>query len=112
MKVIVCGGRNYKDANHVFLSLDAIHAETPVAVVVHGGATGADELAGLWAVSRKVPEQRFPADWNKYGNAAGPIRNREMLKQQPDLVVAFPGGRWTADMVRIALRANVRVVKP
>ena len=38
------------------------------------------------------------------------IRNRRMLEEgRPDLVIAFPGGKGTANMVRIALQAGIQV---
>jgi len=52
------------------------------------------------------------AKWSKHGRAAGPIRNQEMIDEcKPDLVVAFPGGRGTADMVRRAKAAGIRVIE-
>lgn len=56
----------------------------------------------------------FPADWDKYGRSAGPIRNGEMLKQgKPDLVVAFhddiENSKETKDMVRQAREAGIPV---
>jgi hypothetical protein len=52
-----------------------------------------------------------PADWDKYGKLAGPIRNREMLEQNnPELVVAFPGGNGTADMVRQAAAKKIEIL--
>ena len=54
-----------------------------------------------------------PADWKQYGRGAGPIRNREMLQySEPDIVVAFPGGAGTADMIRAARTAGYPVVQP
>jgi hypothetical protein len=51
-----------------------------------------------------------PADWRRYGRAAGPIRNKEMLAHRPQLAVAFPGGTGTADMVGKAKAAGLDVV--
>jgi hypothetical protein len=54
----------------------------------------------------------YPADWAKHGRAASPIRNQQMLDEgRPNLVVAFPGGRGTADMVRRARSAGVEVIE-
>jgi hypothetical protein len=79
-------------------------------VIIHGGATGADTLAQAYANDRVIPTLVFKADWDKYGRAAGPKRNAAMLKQgKPDLVIAFPGGKGTADMVRRAEAAGVPV---
>lgn len=110
MRVLVCGGRRYSDVGRVRQVLDTLAAQAPVAVVLHGCAGGADSLAGQWARSRGVPEARFPADWDKHGKGAGPIRNQQMLDEgKPDVVVAFPGGTGTADMTRRARGAGVRV---
>lgn len=81
-------------------------------VIVHGGARGADRLAGAWAHDRGVTEEIHPADWAAHGRAAGPIRNAEMLASGVDLVLAFrsPGeSRGTDHMVSIARKAGVGV---
>jgi hypothetical protein len=110
LRVLVCGGRDYGDHEALFAALDAIHASIPIEVIIHGGAPGADYLASFWAAARAVNERRFPADWPRFGRAAGPIRNAHMLREaRPDLVVAAPGGRGTADMVRQAGDAGVPV---
>jgi hypothetical protein len=114
MKVIVCGGRNYQNRERVFETLDSIHAENPITRLIQGGAKGADDLAFRWGMQAKTKGMEIltvHADWEKHGRAAGPIRNAEMLEEHPDLVVAFPGGRGTADMVRQAKRAGVMVME-
>ena len=108
MKVIVCGGRNYSDRDKVFATLDAIHAATPITILMHGNARGADGLADDWAMG-KVKTVTFTPAWEQHGRAAGPLRNQEMLDAGPDLVVAFPGGKGTADMVRRARAVGVEV---
>ena len=78
--------------------------------MIHGCAPGADSLAAEWAELNEVAQSRFPADWVKHGRAAGPIRNKTMLQVgKPDMVVAFPGGKGTADMVHKAQAAKVTV---
>lgn len=113
MKVLVCGGRDFADYALGMRTLDAIHATTPITVIIHGDAPGADAMAKDWALSKgpsaNICTRSFPADWDKYGKAAGPIRNQQMLEERPTMVVAFPGGRGTADMVRRAHKAGVPV---
>ncbi len=113
MRVLVCGGRDYHRPAQVFSELNRIHSETPITELMQGGAKGADQLAREWAETK--PEvRRFvcKADWAKHGKAAGPVRNARMLEWKPDLVVAFPGGRGTANMVKQAADAGVRVITP
>lgn len=110
MRVIVCGGREYADRRKLFEVMDSIHAERPITFLWHGNARGADSLADLWGWGREgVNVTRVPAQWKKHGKRAGPIRNQNMLGQGIDLVIAFPGGRGTADMVRRAKAAGVEV---
>lgn len=112
MRVLVCGGRAFSDKRLVAKTLSPLHRQRAFSVLIHGGASGADEIAHLWAEFAGVPIERYPADWKQFGPAAGPIRNRQMLVDgKPDLVVAFPGGRGTANMVAQAREAGVEVIE-
>lgn len=112
MKVLVCGGRDYADGAAVDMWLGHMHGNRAFSLLIEGGARGADTLARQFAGRSGIPVQTFPADWKKHGKAAGAIRNRQMLAEgAPDLVVAFPGGRGTADMVRQARAAGLSVVE-
>ena len=111
-RVLVCGGRDYDDLGNVWSQLDSYHALQGIALVIHGGATGADALAESWAAYNKVARQCFPAQWGKLGKAAGPERNQRMIDEgRPDFVLAFPGGKGTEDMVRRARAAGVPVIE-
>lgn len=111
-RVLVCGGRNYSDHARLRAALSKFHDEAGISVVIEGGANGADRLARQWAHAFAVPVETFEADWENQGSFAGPARNKRMLEEgRPDLVIAFPGGRGTADMVRKARRAGVEVVE-
>jgi predicted Rossmann-fold nucleotide-binding protein len=109
-RVLVCGGRDYADRAAVYASLDSLHAEHGFTLLIAGGARGADTLAAQWAQDRGIPTQVYMAEWESLGRKAGPIRNLRMLEEgKPDLVVAFPGGKGTANMVAQARAASVRV---
>lgn len=110
--VLVCGGRNFADQRWVFRTLDALHKERRITKIVHGGARGADTYAHTWAATRRVPVIRCLANWELHRRAAGPIRNSEMLRDHsPDLVVAFPGGDGTADMIKKARAKGIEVLE-
>ena len=112
MRVLVCGGRHYNKRLVVYRELDRINQDVGIDLVILGGCLGADTLAHRWAVSSNVREKIFEANWHLHGRAAGPIRNRRMLNEgRPDLVLAFPGGRGTADMVARARKAGVEVME-
>lgn len=112
IRVLVCGGRNYNDRAAVYRELDDLERSHGITLVMHGGAPGADDLAESWAISRCVPHRWFTAEWTRLGKAAGPARNARMLAEgKPDVVLAFPGGKGTADMVRRAESAGVEVIR-
>ena len=104
--VIVCGGRDWillHHAENVRRALSRWAYKYGIAHVVSGGAKGADSLAFQWATAAGIPATAVPADWKRYGDAAGVIRNRHMLAMfPPDAVLAFAGGSGTADMVALA----------
>lgn len=112
MRVLVCGGREYDDWRTICWALDQYARNKPPATIIQGGAKGADFLAKVWAKYMAVDCEEYPADWKKHGKAAGGIRNQQMLDEgKPDIVVAFPGGAGTADMIRRAKQAGVEVTQ-
>lgn len=102
MRLLVAGGREYADRDHVRSVLDVIDVYAGIFCLVHGGASGADSLANEWAFDRGVLAEVYPVsqrEWREHGKAAGPMRNARMLKEgRPDYAVLFPGGRGTSDM--------------
>jgi hypothetical protein len=112
MRVLVCGGRNFADAKYIAAKLDALDAFYNITEVIHGDARGADRMAAHWGFLRETKVRAFPADWEKYPKAAGPIRNEQMLREgKPEMVIAFSGGRGTAHMIRIAKKAGIGVIQ-
>ncbi len=106
MRVLVCGGRNFLNRVAVYTELDRLKPS----VVIHGAALGADGLAADWCATNNVPTEPYYPEWGKWGKAAGPIRNQRMIDEgKPDLVLAFSGGRGTADMVYRADKAGIPV---
>lgn len=120
MKVLVCGSRDYHDRETLYFHMDGFaFMKDGIELIIEGEAKGADTLAREWAEAVGIPVMKFPADWKKYGRAAGPIRNKQMLeKGKPDLVIAFPLGefddpkhnRGTRDMVKQARAAGIKTI--
>lgn len=111
MKLLVCGGRDFADKEMLTSVLDHFCEVHSITLLIHGAAPGADSLAASWAAASGIPTRPFPADWKTHGKAAGPIRNRQMIKLCPDAVVAFPGGRGTQDMISVAKSAGVYTIE-
>ena len=110
---IVCGGRDYSDYELLFRKLGTEHAREPFGLIVHGGAQGADSLAGRCAREFGIPTKVYRPDWNRHGRAAGYRRNKTMLDATADSaadIIAFPGGRGTGHMVKLGYRAGRRLI--
>lgn len=126
MKVLVCGSRSYGEPKYhsqetcvrhierMHYELNRIHEKTPITLIIEGEAKGADLMARRWAERRGIPVSPHKADWKKNNKGAGPIRNTEMLTEEPDLVVAFTdkplfASKGTQDMIRKSIKARVKV---
>ena len=113
MRVLVCGGRDFDDVELMISVLDRLHTEKSFTMLIHGNARGADRIADDWAWRRGVPREPYglpQGEWDELGKRAGPLRNQRMLDEgKPDLVVAFPGGGGTKDIVRRAVKAGVAI---
>lgn len=115
-RLLVTGGRDYNNVDECWALLDRAHKQFTITHLIHGDARGLDRLADGWALARGVQPVRCPALWDYYKNTgggknpAGPIRNQFMAELYPDMVLAFPGGSGTANMVEQALRHGLRVV--
>lgn len=124
-RILVCGGRDFFDKIKLYKTLDDIcdyegwnyepdssGNYLPAVHIISGKTRGADTLAVDWAVVNWCDFTEFPADWDTYGKAARYKRNSQMLEEgKPDLVVAFPGGKGTAMMIKLSKAAGVRVIE-
>jgi hypothetical protein len=111
MRVLVCGGRYYDNADAVHHELIGFHWRIPITVMIHGGVSGAGAIAEAWARRNRVAVVRYPPNWECLGKRAEKLRNDFMLADsRPDFVIAFPGGRNTADLVAKASAAGLQVL--
>ena len=93
MRILVTGSRKWTDEAMVFGVLGAICSRVPAredVVIIDGAAQGADKAASKYGSEPNgIHHERYPADWETHGKAAGHIRNKQMLDTGVDLVVAF-----------------------
>lgn len=118
-RIIIAGGRdfdNYTKLKEVLseyildICLESNNADLPIKIeIVSGKARGADSLGEAFAREFDYDVVEFPADWNKYGKSAGPIRNREMAKYAAEadkgVLFAFWDGesKGTKNMIDLAI---------
>lgn len=113
-RILVCGSRNWTNQRVIgdALKFCAESIEGKI-VVIHGAARGADELAGKVCKARKIEQWPMPADWDKDGKKAGPIRNSAMIALKPHVVIcfstAFPVTPGSADLCRKAEAAGIPI---
>ena len=108
-RVGVTGGRDFADASLLDATLLRLCREGDI--LVHGNARGADRGAATWFHRRGWHSEPHIADWERFGRSAGVRRNQEMVDSGLAFLIAFPGGRGTADMVRRCEESGIPVVR-
>jgi 8-oxo-dGTP pyrophosphatase MutT (NUDIX family) len=109
-RVCVTGGREFDDRAFVYRNLNEFHASEhgPITELGEGEARGVDTLCREWAEERGIPVKPYHADWERYGDAAGCIRNGEMLEDfKPDFLLVFPGNTGTTNCAKQARKLKI-----
>lgn len=110
MKTIIAGMRDYDSPETVERLAAHVHEMYPITEVISGGAKGVDRFGEAWAEKSGIPITPFPADWDKYGKSAGPVRNAEMASAADALLAVWDGeSRGTRDMIRKAYKKDLRI---
>jgi hypothetical protein len=111
----VCGSRHWTDKAAIKKALVEISTEDQEIIVMHGDYDGADTLADEAARELGFTPEPYPADWDRYGGAAGPRRNQRMIDAGPHVVLAFPlprkKNKGTRDCMKRAVKAGIPVFK-
>ena len=87
MRVLICGSRHWNDEETIEEYIRTLPSHS---IIIHGNCRGADRIAARLGKIQGHKVIPMSAEWNKYGDSAGPIRNKRMLEDgEPDVVVAF-----------------------
>jgi hypothetical protein len=109
MKTIIAGGRDFHPYPEHTALLDSLHKRLKISLVLSGTQRGADRFGENWAITWGIPVKQYPPDWEAHGRSAGPVRNAQMAKDA-DVLILFPGGAGTRNMLQCARRQNLLIV--
>lgn len=103
MKTIVAGTRNFFDVDLIHNTLKKFN----ITELVCGMCRGVDKIAYDYCKSKNIAIDMYPAKWEEYGKAAGPIRNKEM-SDVADCLIAFWDGKskGTLNMINRMRKLN------
>ena len=108
MRVIIAGGRDIWDADAVCQAID--DSGFKITEIVCGGAPGVDTMGWRYGVWNDILVAHFPADWDTFGKAAGPIRNAEMAQYAEALIAVWDGhSKGTEDMIKQAVTNDLHI---
>lgn len=110
MKLAIVGSRNFQDYETMCRFISEKFDLSDIEAVVSGGAKGADTLAERFAKDNNLKMIVKPAEWSKYGRAAGPMRNK-LIVEEADAVVAFPTetSTGTYNAIKLTKKAGKRL---
>jgi len=112
MNVAIVGSRDYTNYDEFkwFVETTLQTWRLDDIQVVTGGAKGADSMAEKWAIENNLAIKIFKPDWLKYGKAAGPLRNQQIVENSTH-VIAFPSksGKGTQDTIIRAKKLGIEI---
>lgn len=112
-KIIIAGPRDYYGKEYIYQVLDKylknLYMSEIDVEIVEGGARGVDSIAKEYAKDCKLQHKQFPADWNRNGRSAGPLRNKDMAEYADVLIAFYNGSRGTSNMIKQAMENGLSV---
>lgn len=119
LRILVCGGRHFDDYDLLENTINDVITESGCEdiEIVSGHCVGADRLGELYAEKHNAQVKIFPAEWEKYGKRAGPMRNKPMVDYisgfENKIVVAFVSvnTKGTRNTITLAQKANICVIE-
>lgn len=109
--VIVSGSRTITDYNLVKQVIESSPWFGNILAIHVGDAKGVDKLAVRWCKENGITYHIFRAEWDEYGKAAGPIRNKEMITHGGEALIAIWDGesKGTKGMLALARKHGLPV---
>lgn len=112
MKLIIAGTITFIHETYIFRTLNilfALRGLHNIEITLCGECEGPDKIGKKWAIENNIPVKSYEADWNKYGKAAGPIRNEEMAKDATHAVIFYDGkSRGSKNMIELCKKYKLK----
>ena len=110
MKLIIAGSRSItKTPDELHLIIETLFGDM-VSEVISGTSRGVDQSGEAYAEKYCIPLVKMPADWDRYGKRAGPIRNRNMATYADAVLVLYDGkSKGSRSMITEALNAGIKL---
>ncbi len=109
MKVIIAGGRKFKDYDKLCRFCNYMLQNQQEIIIISGCAMGADKLGERYAKEKGYSIKQFPANWN-IGKSAGYVRNEEMAKYADALIIFWDGkSKGSEHMINLAKKYNLKI---
>ena len=107
----IVGTRTFDNYKLLKEKVNEINKKTKINMIVSGGCKGADELANKYAEEKHIPTKIFIPNWKKFGESAGPIRNK-LIIESCDKVIAFHDGisKGTLSSINLAKQMNKELI--
>jgi uncharacterized phage-like protein YoqJ len=106
MRLAVIGSRNFRDYDLLYNKI-VFYFGDRAKLIVSGGAKGADALAEVFAKQAKIPTKIYEPDWDKFGKAAGMIRNQKII-EGCDAVICFWDGESKGSKNSLSLAKKMK----
>ncbi len=109
-RVVISGSRYFNDYDFFCEKADCCLSKIKGKIILLSGhSSGVDKMAEKYGEEKGYEVEIYPAEWDKYGRAAGPIRNKKMA-ENADYVIAFSsGGKGTESMIEAAKAKGIPV---
>jgi hypothetical protein len=109
MKLIIAGSRDFTDYSLLKAKVRQFCAGVKP-IIISGCARGADRLGERYAREHGLELIQMPADWEEFGNAAGFVRNEDMLLKCDAVLLFWDGkSKGTQHMARLAIKRGIRM---
>jgi hypothetical protein len=108
LRTVIAGSRTILGYKYLLSAIDKL--DWNISVVISGTAKGVDRLGERWANDNNIELEKYPAQWDTYGNSAGYKRNELMAQKAEAALILWDGtSKGTKHMIALAKKYNLKL---